>query len=169
MEKYNIFYYTSEMGKSRLQRRLREFQDVELREWNFKAFMRTGNWADAVAQHPNDINIIDFVELHDSFYGIAGILFEIWQETIGGITVVAIQKDARNPLGRGGSFGKEKPVLYLTIDFGKLKIIKAKSWKGRDNPNWLAHDFKIINGAEFISTSGWYQDKGEQFEKKGRF
>lgn len=166
MDKHNIFYYTSEMGKQRLKRRLREFQDVE--KWNFKPFMRTGNFADAVAQHPNDINIIDFLEIHENFYEVGGLLFEIWQETIGGITIVAIQKDAWSPLGRGKSFGKEKPVLYLTIDFGKIKIIKAKSWKGKDNPNWLAHDFKILNGAEFLSTSGWYQDKGEQFSKGGK-
>jgi len=54
----------------------------------------------------------------------------------------------------------EKALLYLTIDHGKMKIMKAKSWKeGFRNPNYRCHDFKIINGAEFLSVSSWYKEE----------
>lgn len=154
-----INYYTSEMNASRLKRRLAEFKHVD--EWIFTPYHRASNWADAVRKYPDDINIFDFLEVHDDFYREVGrTLFEIHKATIGGISIVAIQKDADKPLGRGKGFGMEKAVLYLTIDHGKMKIMKAKSWKeGFRNPNYRCHDFKIINGAEFLSVSSWYKEE----------
>jgi hypothetical protein len=76
-----------------------------------------------------------------------------------GIAVVALQKDPKAPQGRGGTFGLEKPRLYLNMDAGKLSIRKAKNWTHPEqNPNGLSLKFKLVGGCKFIITDDWHKE-----------
>ena len=150
MSEFPITYFCSgDMGAEMLNLRLRGFRDVKLEDWKFDARSRTGNYADIIK--PNEINIIDFLTISDSFYAIAGTLEAIGNKLDKGIALICIQKDKRAELGRGGSFSEEIAQLYLTMDISILRIVAVKVWQNPlINPNGLKFAFKIINGAEFM-------------------
>jgi hypothetical protein len=69
---------------------------------------------------------------------------------------VAIQKKIGAQLGRGQEFSLEKPRLYLSMDKGRLSIVKGKSWANpKVDPNGLTIGFKITGGCVFEVTGGW--------------
>jgi hypothetical protein len=117
------------------------------------------NFADVIV--PGKVNIIDYIQVNDSFWLISKDLDEIWQRLAGGLAIIALQKGPGQELGRGGSFSLEKPRLYLTLsrspDYigGIAKIIKAKNWKTACNPNGRTMRYKIVNGARFIYSGTW--------------
>ena len=58
--------------------------------------------------------------------------------------------------GRGQEFGLERPKLYLSMDEGRLQIVKGKSWAtNRVNPNGRSIKFKIIDGCRFQAVGEW--------------
>ena len=62
--------------------------------------------------------------------------------------------DNKIDLGRGGSFGMEKPRLYLAMDSGFLRIVKAKNWKDHSvNPNGFEWAYKVVGGASFVDVA----------------
>jgi len=155
---FSIFYQSSEMGESELQNRLMNFEDMELQDWNFTAEERSSNFADVI--RPDCINIIDYLELCGDFYMIAEYLKQIHDKLNDGIAIVALQKDPKARQGRGGTFGLEKPRLYLNMDAGKVQIRKAKNWTHPEqNPNGLALNYKIIGGCKFVITENWHKDE----------
>jgi hypothetical protein len=155
---FSIFYQSSEMGKSELQNRLKNFEGMGLQDWNFEAEERSSNFADVI--RPSCLNIIDYMEISENFYMVAEYLKQIHDKLDGGIAIVALQKDPKADQGRGGTFGLEKPRLYLNMDAGKIKIRKAKNWTHPEqNPNGLVLNYKLVGGCKFIVTSTWHQDK----------
>lgn len=159
-KKFPVVYMNSEMGPQELRLRLSLFQDViALKDWNFKAIERSSNFVDVV--EPNSLNIIDFMEIHDEFWKIGGWIKEIHDKLKKGICIIALQKKSstkqqQQDFGRGGEITVEKPRLYLSMDRGKLKIVKAKIWRDHSrNPNGLVRQFSIINGWKFISKYDW--------------
>lgn len=153
---FNISYYSSEMGALELKTRLEKFE-YPIDAWQFKAFERSSNFADVI--DPDGINIIDFLEVSDNFYLVGQELRDIFDVLNNGVAVIALQKKRNTKattfdLGRGAEFGLEKPRLYLSIDYGKCKIIKAKNWVDPlINPNGIEFDFKIYNGCKFTLMS----------------
>jgi len=145
---FTIHYYSSEMGPEEMKLRLSKFDDVE--SWTFDARERSMNFADVI--YPDDINIIDYIEITSGeFYRIAEELRAIFDKLNKGIAIIALQKKKGAELGRGAEFSLEKPRLYLSMDSGTLKIIKAKNWAVEgENPNGVEFNFKLINGARFI-------------------
>jgi hypothetical protein len=148
--KNDIYYFTSEMGESELQNRLRNFEDMKDEDWKkVKIFERSCKFEDVI--RPNAINIIDYLEANDEFYKIVGDSFRrIYEKLNLGIAIICIQKDPGKSLGRGASFGMEKPRLYLTMGGGYAKIIKAKNWAGNENPNGKIMTYTIEGGWKFI-------------------
>ncbi|MEM2145475.1 MAG: bifunctional DNA primase/polymerase [Candidatus Jordarchaeaceae archaeon] len=150
-DRYSIHYFNSEMSEEELRIRLRQFKDVS---WNFKAYTRTSNFVDVI--QPNEINIIDYLEITDEFWRIGAELTKIHEKLDKGICIIGIQKDSQKLLGRGASFGLEKPRLYLSMDTNRLMIVKAKNWKRPEfNPNFKCIDFRI-KGTQFITDGVWY-------------
>lgn len=87
---------------------------------------------------------------------VAEYLKQIHDKLSTGIAVVALQKDPKADQGRGGTFGLEKPRLYLNLDAGKITIRKAKNWSDPSvNPNRLELKYKIVGGCKFFVTEGW--------------
>lgn len=153
MHKNQIDYFSSEMGDTELKLRLQKFDDISLDDWEMNAWQRSGNFADVI--RPDAINIVDFLEVHDDFWKVGGMLKDIHDRLRKGIAVVALQKSTQKELGRGGDMGLEKPRLYLAIDSGKITIVKCKNWQGERNPNGLSKTFKLIQGCKFIETLPW--------------
>jgi hypothetical protein len=154
---YTIHYFNSEMGDEELKNRLMMHRDKPMNEWKFNAYERSDHFADVIC--PNDINIIDFLEITTEFYRIGEEISAIHKKLMGnkGIAIVCIQKAFGTDMGRGGTFSMEKPRLYLAMDGGKVKIVKGKNWADpMRNPNGLCKFFKLVGGAEFIETSDWH-------------
>lgn len=150
MHKHNIFYFSSEMREQEFHVRLSKFPKET--NWNFKAIDRTHDFIDVI--RPDDFNIIDFYEIHDNFFNIGEQFTKIHNKLKKGICIIAIQKKKGADIGRGAEFSLEKARLYLAMDSGELRIIKAKNWKNSAiNPNGRIFNFSLINGCEFIQTN----------------
>ena len=153
MRQHKIHYFNSEMGAPELKKRLMKF-GIPIDDWNFKAWERSSEFADVI--FPNDVNIIDFMEIHDDFYKVGLYIKQIHDRLKKGIAFIALQKNKGRDEGRGGSMSLEKPRLYIALEPNKCKIIKAKNWKVDDkNPNGLEREFKLVQGCKFISTTTW--------------
>ena len=161
MSTFTINYYNSEMGAAEMLSRISNFNGIEPDEWHFNAYERSVDFADIIK--PNDINIIDYLEIVNNFYEIAGDILAIHNNLRGGIAIICIQKNPKVDLGRGGSFGLEKPRLYLSMDNNQLKIVKGKNWKDHSvNPNKMTWTFQLVGGARFVNPIGpTYEQKGE--------
>ncbi len=146
-----IRYFCSEGGAEELRSRLDLFPMSERDLDKFEAIRKTANFADAIV--PDWINIIDFLEMTTDLWVVNDYLTTIQNKLTTGIGIVAIQKKGGARLGRGAEFGLEKPKLYVTMDSGKLTIIKAKDWRDKKvNPNGMTAKFKLVNGCKFIIT-----------------
>jgi hypothetical protein len=158
--KHKIAYFSSEMGSEEFSIRLSKF-DHPLDYWNFEAYERSDYFPDVV--RPDIINIIDYYEIGDNFFRIGEEFRQIHDKLRNGIAIIALQKrpptrgkDGKSysdELGRGGSFSLEKPRLYLSMDTGKLKVVKAKLWAQPEiNPNGWEFEFKLAAGCRFVVT-----------------
>jgi hypothetical protein len=155
MDKFDVHYFSSEMGASELRKRLFKF-DCPLDRWRFKAKERSDNFADVIAPGEGRLNIIDFLEIHENFFEIGGRLAEIHKKLKGAVGIVAIQKNPGVDVGLGGFRGLEKPRLYLAMSQGRLKIVKAKIWATSENPNGKEVNFKLVEGSKFKKTDDWH-------------
>jgi len=160
MDQFPIVYFSSEMGDVELGKRLEMFPGMSLDDWHFDPYPRTRDFQDVV--RPDLINVVDFLEVSDEFWKVNAMLTAITEKIGSGLLVVALQKDANKPLGRGASFSLERPRLYLSMDYdnrtqiGKLTIVKGKSWANLTvNPNGLSVQFEISRGCEFRVTKEW--------------
>jgi len=151
MANFKVHYFSSEMGPEELKLRLSKFDDVTEDDWKFSAQERSSKFADVIT--PDDINIIDYIEMGaGEFYLIGDEIRAIFDKLGKGIAVIALQKKKGAELGRGAEFSLEKPRLYLSMDSAKLKIVKAKNWAIEDqNPNSMAWRFKLLQGCKFVN------------------
>jgi hypothetical protein len=159
--RHKVHYFSSEMGVAEFRTRLLKF-DIPLEKWTFDAKERASNFSDVI--HPNDINIIDFLEIHDEFYRIGALIKEVYDKLKEGAAIIAIQKNAGTDYGLGGMRGLEKARLYLALnrptkpnEHNRAKIVKAKNWATESNPNGLCIDFKLIQGCRFKVERDWYR------------
>lgn len=156
MGKFPVYYWCSEMESAELRDRLELFPGMAAEDWRIEAFQRATDFEQVIV--PDCINVVDYLEMTTDLYEVNTHLTQIQHGIGSGIAAVAIQKKTNAMYGRGQEFGLEKPKLYLSMDAGRLTIVKGKAWavKGR-NPNGLAIDFCIENGCEFAETSDWRQ------------
>ena len=157
-KEWELHYFNSEMSGGELKKRLMKFYpEVGLEYWTFNAYNRAERFADVIFPGKNSINIIDFLEVHDEFYIIGRRIKEIHDRLAGGIAIIAIQKNPGNDTGLGGFRTMEVARLALAIDYGTVKVTKAKNWRdSKYNPNNKRKDFKIVDGCKIIETSKWY-------------
>jgi hypothetical protein len=165
MNNYKTHYFSSEMGAMELRDRLSKFDDMNFADWAKVSFKeRAGNFADVI--DPDGINIIDFLELHDNFYIVGGLIKAIFDKLKFGIAVIALQKPGGRDEGVGGEKSKEKARLYLSMSPGLIKITKAKNWAdSRVNPNKLLKKFSLVHGCKFIEQSTWEHEIDEKYKE----
>lgn len=155
MHKAEVHYFNSEMGQQELGKRLRKF-NMPISDWKFKAWERTDNFQDAIRQGEGVLNIIDFLEISENFYLVGQHLRAIHDKLDGAIAIVALQKNKGVDVGMGGGRSLEKPRLYLAMEPGLVRIVKAKNWAGQTNPNGLQRNFKLVNGCDIIPQDDWH-------------
>jgi hypothetical protein len=157
MDRYDIHYFSSEMGGMELNARLAKF-DRPLDSWHFTPYERTANYADVIK--PDGINIIDYLEIYQEHYHIGQWIKDIYDKLNKGIAIIAIQKKPGAPYGVGGATTIEKARLYLSLDSGRLKIEKGKNWANEMvNPNKLSVQFKLVQGCKFIQRNDWEETR----------
>ena len=146
------------------------FTSVEFPDgWKFNPWFRTENFGDAVRQFPNDLSIVDYIEICSDAYVIGDIIKEIFNKLDKGVAVIAIQKKYGADMGRGAEFSLEKPSLYLSVEKNTIKIIKAKEWRGIENPNGKMRKFKLLHGSEFLPEGEWASAEAwEQAQPKSK-
>jgi hypothetical protein len=162
MSRFNVNYFNSEMSAGELKVRLNKFDYIDLSQWDFKAYERAGNFQDVIKPGPENLNIIDFLEVHDEFYAMGKKIKDIHDALNGSVAVIAIQKNPGTDVGLGGFRSLEVTRLALAIDFGRLKIVKAKNFSGEDNPNGLVMNFKMLHGSQLIRTQNWHKDQRKE-------
>jgi hypothetical protein len=162
--KNRIHYFSSEMGEKEFSTRLGKFER-RIETWHFDPYERADTFADVV--RPNDINIIDFMELDGSegreFWRVGAMITEIFKKLRDGIAIIAIQKNPGTSVGLGGQRGMEKPRLYVSLESGQImdtedgeqlvhtaRIEKCKNWRiERLNPKGMELHFKLAKGCIF--------------------
>ena len=150
---FKVNYFSSEMGEDELQIRLSKF-DVNFNEWpKIKWITLASDYADAIK--PDEINIIDFMEIHEEFWRLGGWINDVFRKLTTGMCLIALQKPRFRDVAKGGEPTLEKPRLYLSMDYGKIKILKCKNWATDQNPNGLSLEFKIVGGHKFITDNQW--------------
>jgi len=160
--KYKVHYFNSEMGPAEFRLRVSKFDDITPNQWhNFRLISRSDNFADVIEPGPGNLNIIDFIEVHDNFYKVAEQIKKIHDKLKGALAFIAIQKNYGVDLGRGGSFSLEKARLYISLDKGVAKIISAKNFKQESvigNPSGYQCFFKLVGGIKIIKDRimGWH-------------
>jgi len=154
MNRFPIHYFSSEMGRIEFRKRLEKF-GLPLEAWKFNPKERSSNFVDVI--QPDDINVIDYLEVSEDFYRVGGMLREIYEKLNQGIAIVALQKNRGRDTGVGGDRSLEKPRLYLSLESGKAKIIVGKNWASEVNPVGFKLDFKLAAGCKFIIEKDWYK------------
>jgi|GEM_PF-926071 len=166
MMNFNTLYLCSDLGPEEIKSRLEKHEDVPPDGWNFEAIERAGSFADVI--DPNGLNVIDYIRL-DEAWRVGAILQSIWDKLENGIAIVCIQKEWGRVLGRGKEYSLEKPRLYLSMDPGKVRIIKCKNFHHGIDPVGYAKYFDLLDGWKFIPTGPWkYEPLGDKdFIKPG--
>lgn len=160
---WNVHYFNSEMSADELRKRLDKFPDIGVDDWNFHAYSRAENFGDVVKPGPENLNIIDFLEVHDEFYIIGKKIKEIHDKLNGAIGIICLQKNPGRDTGLGGYRMMEVARLAITLESGQVKITKAKNFRRPDrNPNGLKRDFSLVDGCRIYAKHKWYYEKEEE-------
>jgi len=147
MQRWDIHYFTSELSEQELKKRISKFGNGI--DWPFHPHERNSNFDSVII--PDAINIIDYLDPPSGeYYAIGDQIKAIHDRLTTGIAFVAIQKKRKAELGRGADFSAERARLYLSMDPGRLKIVKAKNWRSEVNPNGIVYTFKLTDGCKFI-------------------
>jgi hypothetical protein len=153
---HKVHYHSSEMGKAEFLDRLQYFWSDAHLNTNMKFYERSNDFANAIKRFPNDVHIIDYMQMFDNFYLMAEYIDKIGKALNNGLAFIAIQKPKGRDEGLGGERTKDLSRLYLSLSPGKLKIVKAKNWKDpKENPNGREICFKLVKGCEFHNQGDW--------------
>lgn len=157
--RFNCHYFSSEMGGGELKKRLDKFPDMGIDDWNFKAYRRSEKFQDVIQPKAANLNIIDFLEVHDEFYMVGKRIKEIHDRLDGSVAIIGLQKNPGQDTGLGGYRMMEVTRLAVALDSGRVKITKAKNFRTEKNPNGLCRDFKLVDGCRLSCKHGWYREE----------
>jgi hypothetical protein len=159
--RFDTHYFNSEMGAGELKTRLSKFQEFPPSGWKFNAYNRDCDFEDVLFKGTGNLNIIDFLEIHDNFYLVGEKIKAIHESLDGALAIIAIQRNKGSEFGLGGQRTMEKARLVINISPGTMQITKAKNFINPEiNPNWMKANFKLVNGCQFtMQGSGWYREE----------
>jgi len=169
MKEHDTWYFTSEMKGPRFKKRVQLMEGVTLDEFaeNVTIRGREGGFHDVI--QPNSLNLIDYLQINEDFYRVGAQIREIAEKLQQGLAIVALQKDAAATYGYGGQKGLQRPTLYLTIDDGVVKIVKAKDWVTSSNPNGKIQKFKLYKGVNFQAEGVLHYAEDDPHDSKRRY
>lgn len=157
--KFPIFYFNSEMSAPALKKKLSHFP-MPIEEWA-KAMKVVDGWdfyniADKI--QPDALNVIDYLEPEgDKPYNIHGVISAIISRLDKGTALICIQKKPGTTLGTGGIYSIKAATLALSLDWGKIEIVKNRFREADPMPNANKIEFEIHKGFEFVSSDGWHK------------
>ncbi len=161
MERHLIDLYNSETSPEQMKERFENFEQGIPSPAPWRTFERYDCFADII--DPNRVSVIDYIDFNNEVYRVGEEIEMIFRKENKGICIAAIQKKRDTTdykgkkihyeLGYGSDMSIKKASLYLSMDIGKIKIVKAKSWVDHTlNPNGLEWKFKLAKGCDFIIT-----------------
>ena len=170
---YKVHYINSEMSRQEFKMRMSKFDDVSIEQLyrDINLYNASNKFQDRIKSGEGNLNIIDYLEVPDEAFRIGPIIKKIHEKLDGALCVIGIQKKINQDLGRGAEFSLEKARLYLSLDYGKAKIISCKNFKDNEiikgNPRGYTTTYKLVNGCKIIrSQSGW-TSPGEKEKNNG--
>jgi|GEM_PF-1290613 len=167
-----VHYFNSETGATQFRNKLIKMRDknndpVEIEKIignGFKVYNRSTDFPDVIQPGKGNLNIVDWIEIPDDFWKMAGILAAIHKKLDGAIAIVNVQKNTGTDVGQGGEGNFNKPTLAINLyrkfyssgkSYGKMKIVKAKEWSGSDSPEFKCINFRLENGCEIRYDGQW--------------
>lgn len=163
-----IYYFNSEMSPQALNKKLSYFH-FPIDAWKMKAIPGEiwdyTNIQDKI--FPDAINVIDYLEPEgEKPYGIHGVISAIINKLNDGIAFITIQKKPGADLGAGGVYSAKASTLYLSMDFGCIKVIKNRFREEDPHPTANIMDFDIKPGVAFVTKGGWYSEEAKKKEDR---
>lgn len=147
MDIFNCRYFSSETSGPDFREYAQRMSwrnpiDADTGKPKFALVERYENFHDVI--DPDGVNIIDWLNPGTDFYIVGSLLQKIKEKLRCGIALVALQKDVRKELGVGGQFSEHLASLYITLDYNRLTVVKAKKYHDW-NPNGRIFGFDIID------------------------
>ena len=103
------------------------------------------------AVDPDALNIIDWLGLDGNFWEIREIMKSIQGRLNKGVAVVAMQKKPSSDRAEGGVFTEHFSSVYLAMDYGVMRVVKAKEPINGYSAQGKMYGFKISNGGSEFS------------------
>ena len=159
MGRFPIFYFNSEMGPEALKQKLSHFP-LSIAEWakNMKVIDRWdfNNIADKI--QPDAFNVIDYLEPEgEKAFNIHGVISAIIRKLNKGTALITIQKKPGVTMGTGGVYSIKAATLAISLEWGKLEIVKNRFREADALPSLTKIDFEVHKGYEFVKTKDWYR------------
>jgi len=159
MMQFSIDLYNNETSIESMRERFLNFEDTIPNPAPFKVYERYDDFASVI--DPDGISVIDYIDADNEFWSIPQEMSALHKTLNKGVVITAIQKrrthktfkgdEVKYDVGYGGDLTLKKASLYVAIDPGVLRIVKAKSWADPTiNPNGMQFKFKLVKGAKFI-------------------
>ena len=171
MHKYNFYYFNAEMSPLALNHKLQYF-NFPVDQWKMKV-IPDDKWdyltvADKI--YPDDINVIDYLEPDgEKPYGIHNVVTNIIKRLDKGIAIISTQKRQDADLSAGGVYSAKAASLYLSLDWGRIKIFKNRYREEDPNPGLVLRDFEVIGNGQIIrELGGWYNESKKKKEETKR-
>jgi len=165
-KEYTKVYLMSEMGKGLYKRRIQKF-GIPIAKWqeSIKASEQSYGFDGTIQSHnPDGLTCIDFLEEIDGeYYKIPSSIRDIYDALGEGLVIIAIQKSVNSQFAKGGEGTKEKPCLYMLLDFlcegdrciyCALKLTKVKESLQDEMQGQELH-FKIERGSDMTVVMDW--------------
>lgn len=165
-----VHLFNSEMSEQELRIRIEQHEDISPDEWSFNAYFRSGNFGDCI--FPNDINIIDYLDLGDDIPALTRHLREIYEALDKGIALVGLQKPFGRDMGYGKELGMQLPRLYVSFEYratnkmSRATIVKCKSRKTTENMIGKVLNYKLYNGWNFEPQGVWHYPEDEPTQRR---
>ena len=159
MHKFPTFYFNSEMGPEALKKKLSHFP-IPITEWS-KHMKVVDQWdfnniSDKI--QPDAFNVIDYLEPEgDKPFNIHGVISAIIRRLNKGTALIMIQKKPGATMGTGGIYSIKAATLAVSLEWGKLEIIKNRFREADSTPLLNKINFEVHEGYRFVKQGGWYK------------
>ena len=126
---FRTFYFSSsnETNAHTLRKRILLFGDPVESWQRMTAISRPGEFQDVI--RPDALNLIDYLEVHQDFYEVGGMIAAIAEKLRDGLAVIAIQKNPGADFGRGGAMTLDKASAYLALHQGDIEAHEPHTLK----------------------------------------
>ncbi|MCK5615514.1 hypothetical protein KAR91_77335 [Candidatus Pacearchaeota archaeon] len=164
-DKYKIRYVSSEWSNEERDIQLEDF-GVDIDEWDKEVDFYAKKDVTAAFDNyvdPENITIIDYLEIYDDYGAIAGALRDIADKLTTGIALVAIQKKPGSNHGYGGEGTVNRSQLYINIDRNEIDPRKRiatirKLKKATDRKYSIEHlscEFEFNEKGRIVNKTDW--------------